>query len=187
MDNRIMIDDKLDNNQDPGRHNRFFELFLNAQNRIYGFLYVMLHNRDDVEDILQETASSMWEHFDKYQDKTDFAAWGIAIARNKAINFIKKNARSRPQLSDDVYSQIMAIEVNAKDDLSERTDALMRCTQKLKDLDRKVLLLRYNQDVSMKKIAQILGRSSTGIYHTMSRIHTLLQECVFKALKANQG
>lgn len=147
----------------------------------------MIHNRSDVEDLLQETISSMWEHFDKYQDGTNFTAWGIAIARNKALNFIKKNARSRPQLSDDVYSKIVEIETEGKDDLSERTDALRKCCEKLKDVDRKILSLRYRKDVSMKKIAQVLGRSTTGIYHTMARIHSLLQECVDRTLCGKQG
>lgn len=136
---------------------------------------------------MQETISSMWEHFDKYQDGTNFTAWGIAIARNKALNFIKKNARSRPQLSDDVYSKIVEIETEGKDDLSERTDALRKCCEKLKDVDRKILSLRYRKDVSMKKIAQVLGRSTTGIYHTMARIHSLLQECVDRTLCGKQG
>ena len=179
--------DEFDKIEDSSRHDRFFGLFLNAQNRIYGFLYVMIHNRDDVEDLLQETVSSMWEHFDKYEDGTDFSAWGITIARNKAINFIKKNARSRPQFSDDVYSKIMEVEVEAKSDLPERTDALKECCEKLKDKDRKILSLRYGQDVSMKKIAQLLGRSKTGIYHTMARIHAVLEECVRRTLCAKQG
>ena len=173
---------KSDEVNDSTRHDRFFRLFLNAQNRIYGFLCVMVHNRNDAEDLLQETASSMWEHFDKYQDGTDFAAWGIAIARNKAFNFIKKNARSRPQMGGDVYRKIAELEVQEKDDLSERTDALKKCLEKLKEVDRKVLLLRYEQDISMKKIAQTIGRSTTGIYHTIARIHSILQECICRTL-----
>lgn len=182
-----MAIDEFGKTEDSGRHDRFFRLFLGSQDRIYGFLFVMIHNRSDVEDLLQETISSMWEHFDKYQDGTNFTAWGIAIARNKALNFIKKNARSRPQLSDDVYSKIVEIETEGKDDLSERTDALRKCCEKLKDVDRKILSLRYRKDVSMKKIAQVLGRSTTGIYHTMARIHSLLQECVDRTLCGKQG
>jgi RNA polymerase sigma-70 factor (ECF subfamily) len=182
-----MTIDEFNNTEESSRHNRFFELFLSSQDRIYGFLYVLLHNRNDAEDILQETISSMWEHFDKYQDGTDFSAWGIAIARNKAINFIKKNARSRPQLSDDVYTKIMEIEAKEKKDISEHIDALKKCCDKLKRIDRKILSLRYKKDVSMKKIAQVLGRSTTGIYHTMARIHSILQECVNRTLCGKQG
>jgi RNA polymerase sigma-70 factor (ECF subfamily) len=177
-----MAIDEFDKTEESSRHDRFFRLFLSSQDRIYGFLFVMIHNRNDVDDLLQETISSMWEHFDKYQAGTNFTAWGITIARNKALNFIKKNVRSRPQLSDDVYSEIVEIETEGKDDLSERTDALRKCCEKLKDIDRKILSLRYRKDVSMKKIAQVLGRSTTGIYHTMARIHSLLQECVDRTL-----
>ena len=76
-----VLESNLDNFNGPGGHKRFFEFFLNAQPRIYGFLYAMIHNRADVEDLLQETVTSMWENFDKYQDGTDFSAWGIVIAK----------------------------------------------------------------------------------------------------------
>lgn len=181
------MDGKIDNIGGSGGHKRFFELFLNAQPRIYGFLYVMIHNRADVEDLLQETVTSMWENFDKYQEGTDFSTWGIAIARNKAINFIKKNSRSRSHLSEDVYNMIAEHEDQGKTDYTEHAEALEQCSKKLNELDRKIISLRYKDEISMKKIAQMLGRSSTGIYHTMARIHTLLQECIRRTLDLKQG
>ncbi|MCF7954384.1 MAG: sigma-70 family RNA polymerase sigma factor [Phycisphaerae bacterium] len=181
------MESKFDNINGPNGHKRFFELFLNAQPRIYGFLYVMIHNRADVEDILQETVTGMWENFDKYQEGTDFSAWGIAIARNKAINFIKKNSRSRPQLSEDVYKMIAEHEAQGKTDYTEHAEALEQCSRELSERDQKILSLRYKEEISMKKIAQMLGRSSTGIYHTMARIHTVLQECIRRTLDLKQG
>lgn len=181
------MESECDNTNGPGGHKRFFGLFLNAQPRIYGYLYVMIHNRADVEDLLQETVTSMWENFGKYQEGTDFSAWGIAIARNKAINFIKKNSRSRPQLSEDVYNMIAEHESQGKPDYTEHAEALEQCSKKLNESDRKILSLRYEQEISMKKIAQTLGRSSTGIYHTMARIHTLLHECICRTLALKQG
>ena len=181
------MEGEFDNINGPGGHKRFFELFLNAQPRIYGFLYVMIHNRADVEDILQETVTSMWENFDKYHEGADFSAWGIVIARNKAINFVKKNSRSRPHLSEDVYNMIAEQESQEKTDYTEHAAALDQCSKKLNESDRKIIFLRYQDEISMKKIAQTLGRSTTGIYHTMARIHTLLQECIRRTLDLKQG
>lgn len=181
------MESEFDNNNGPGGHKRFFEHFLNAQPRIYGFLFVMIHNRADVEDVLQETVTSMWENFDKYQDGTDFSAWAITIARNKAINFIKKNSRARSQFSEDVYNMIVEHEVQDRTGYKEHAEALEKCRRKLNELDRKILSLRYKEEISMNKIAQTLGRSTTGIYHTMARIHTLLQECIRRTLDIKQG
>lgn len=184
-DETVLVD-KFENINGSGGHKRFFELFLSAQPRIYGFLYAMIHNRADVEDILQETVTSMWENFDKYQEGTGFSAWGIAIARNEAFNFIKKNSRSRPQLSEDVYNIISELEAQDRTDYTEHAEALEQCCEKLTDKDRKIILLHYKEEISMKKIARMLGRSSTGIYHTMARIHTVLQECISRTLNLTQ-
>lgn len=187
LGDQAVLKSKIGNFNSPDGHKRFFELFLNAQPRIYGFLFLMVHNRADVEDILQETVTSMWENFDNYREGTDFSAWGIAVARNKAINFVKKNSRSRPQLSEDVYNMIAEHEVQGRIDYTEHAEALDQCSRKLSERDRKILSLRYKEEISMKKIAQMLGRSSTGIYHTMARIHTVLQECIRRTLKLKQG
>lgn len=172
--------------QNTERHRLFFQLYGSCQNRLHGFLFMMVHSESDAEDLLQETAATMWEQFDKFEQGTNFAAWGMTIARYKTINFMKKNARTRPHLSEHLYERIAELESREKEDMTDREDALKRCITKLKELDRKFLTLRYEQNTGMKKIAEMFGRSTTGIYHTMARIHSALYECIQKALKAGE-
>lgn len=173
--------DFRDRQRPVSRHELFFKLYGNCQNRLYVFLYMMVHNENDAEDLLQETVTSLWERFDKFRPDSNFTAWAMTIARRKAINFLKKNARSRPHLSDGFYQQIADLEIE-EDDLSERSEALKHCLKRLREIDRRLLLMRYERNISMVKIAEIFGRSTNGIYHTMSRIHSVLRQCIHRLL-----
>ena len=61
---------------------------MSSQSRIYAYILMLVHNHNDAEDLLQETASILWEKFDEYIPEKSFAAWAVGIARNKIYNFI---------------------------------------------------------------------------------------------------
>ena len=166
------------NSEDKIRNKEFFKLYGQCQDRVYSFLCMLVHNESDAEDLLQDTAASMLENFDDFKAGSNFTAWAMTIAKNKAFNFIKRNSRVRPMLSDDIYD--LLVEAEEKDDevFDERASCLQKCFGKLNEQDRDLLMKRYYQEYPMKKIAEILGRSKTGIYHTLARIHTLLHKCV---------
>ncbi len=160
------------------RNREFFRLYGQCQNSIFSILFMLVHNEADAEDLLQDTAATMLERFDQYEQGTNFRAWAMTIARNKALNFLKRNSRVRPLLNSDIYERIAELEIREDEQFSERASALQKCFNKLEATDRNILQMRYQQDYSMKKISELLGRSKTGIYHTMARIHSLLYRCV---------
>ena len=173
-----------DSHKNTDTNRIFFQLYGNCQNRIFGFLLMMVHNENDAEELLQETAAAMWEKFDNFEQGTNFTAWAITIARHKAINFLRKKTRLRPLLSDDIYKRISELEAKEEEDNSDRASALKKCMKTLKDSDQKLLQMRYEYEMSMSNIAELFGRSKIGIYQTLARIHNLLYLCIKKTMKA---
>ena len=54
--------------------------------------------------------------------------------------------------------------------------------KKMKDLDRKMLSMHYEDGLTYIKIAEQLNLSKTGIYKVMARIHGILQNCIKQTL-----
>jgi RNA polymerase sigma-70 factor, ECF subfamily len=63
----------------------FLGLFLKAQRRIFAYIFTLLPNRTDAEDVLQEVSKLMWERFDEADPPGDFVAWGCRIAFYKVM------------------------------------------------------------------------------------------------------
>ena len=55
-------------------------LLTQHQRRIFAYIYTLVPNRTDAEDILQETSLIICEKFHDFKPGTDFVAWACQIA-----------------------------------------------------------------------------------------------------------
>lgn len=163
--------------RDNPEYKTYICLLATNQRRIYGFIYAMVPNHSISDDIMQETTLRMWEHFDKFQEGTNFAAWGIRIARNLVMQYYQK--QKRKGLTFDIEALENLIDQSdvfeSKDD---QIEALRGCYKKLKDHERKLLEMRYIQGDSIRKIAEHVNLTTSHLYRVIARIHNVLLKCI---------
>ena len=157
---------------------QFFRLYNGAQKRVYSYLLMLVHNHNDAEDLLQETASILWEQFHKFDKQRSFAAWAIGIARNKALDFLKSKRNSRPLFSDEFYDDVSKLAELESENTDKRFKALRNCVKKLSTLDQNIINLRFEKGFPVKKLSQDSGYSVDAIYKRISRIYVVLRQCV---------
>lgn len=167
---------------DSQKHIRFFQSYNGVHTSLYSFLLVVVHNKEDAEELLQETAAVLWEKFDSFQEGTHFGAWAIQIAKYKAMEFLRKNKRTRMIFDDAIYQAISEEAEKTPPEMSHYVQALNKCLGRLVEQDQKLLQLRYRKNLSIKRIAQMMGRSRSGLYQTYSRIFDLLRCCIQKKI-----
>lgn len=160
----------------------FFRLYNSAQKRIYAYLLMLVHNHNDAEDLLQETASILWEQFDKYDKGESFAAWAVGIARNKALDFLKSKRMTRPLLNDDFYSDVSRLAESECHNTDNRLAALRNCIKKMSAQNQRLIHLRFEKGIPVKKISQMSEHSAEVIYKKMSRIYSALHHCINRIL-----
>ena len=162
----------------PTATRRFFQLFMESQNRIYAYILVFVPHGPDADDIMQETATVMWERFETFTPGTDFPSWAKKIAYHKILDYRKKRACRRVVFSDDLVD-LLALEAEAiLKQASPRLEALKFCLRRLSQKDRSLIHLHYEEGVTIKNIAERADRSVQGLYKVMVRIHNRLRECV---------
>ncbi|HML74688.1 MAG TPA: sigma-70 family RNA polymerase sigma factor [Anaerohalosphaeraceae bacterium] len=160
----------------------FIELYSREQKKIFLYVLNMVHHWSDAEDIMQQTAAEMWRMFDHFEAGTNFASWGIAIARYRILDYRKKQQSKGLFLSLDVYEKITQIMSENERHYEQRKNALQGCLNKLKDADRRKLSMHYDAGLHYNQIAEQLNISKTGIYKIMARIHANLQKCIRQTL-----
>jgi RNA polymerase sigma-70 factor (ECF subfamily) len=169
--------------KNPDLRDGFLQLFTKNQSRIYGYIISLVGNLNDSEDIFQEAASAMWHNYDKYQQGTDFAAWGIRIARNKVIDYVRKLKRNKVFYSDETLRLISDYQDSQSQLRERRVKALEECLSKLSAEDQTLVRMRYSQHATTKSVADRFGRSVGGLYKTFSRIHVILYRCIQQQLE----
>ena len=171
-------------------HSESFESLLNEHERaLRAYVYHLIPHAADAQDILQETRLAMWNAFDQYKPGTHFSAWSKKVAYYRVLAFRKKKSVESRRLifSDacmeylsetyhDAESGISAEAVKlAQEDQSSR---LQQCLSRLKDHQKKLIAMRYQDECEIDEIAQSINKSSTATYRALSRVRLSLRKCL---------
>ena len=162
-------------------HEAFIRLLTANHKRIHGFIRAVVPRWSDADDIMQETVMTMWRKFEEFESGTNFAAWGIAIARYAIQKFRSKSA-TRLAFSDEALERIFSHYTVMLQDMDERVEALEHCVTLLKERDRQLVRMRYEQGLRAGAMAERMGLSVHGVYKAMQRIHNMLLRCVRRRL-----
>ncbi|MCG8583835.1 MAG: sigma-70 family RNA polymerase sigma factor [Pirellulales bacterium] len=171
-----MSSNPTDERADIGR------LFVQNERRIYGFIRSVVVDRAAAEDILQETASVIWQKSSDFRPGSNFLAWSLAIARLQVKRYQRQNRRDHLVFDDAFLTQVEDQTVADGDRLGEVGDALASCVAKLDANDRELLEQRYAVDQSTATLAKRLGRPYSSVYNALARIRRKLAECIQRTL-----
>ncbi|MBI9018314.1 MAG: sigma-70 family RNA polymerase sigma factor [Phycisphaerae bacterium] len=164
------------------RGQRFMQLYLAHERRLYGFLMSMVPNWADVDELKQEVAAIMWNKFDNFEEGTDFNAWALTIARYQIMNYRKKKKNQRLRFNDEILESIESKAEKATESVDYRSEALHICVDNLKDKEKQLLNLRYEPDHDTAEIANRVSRTVPAVYKALNRIHAKLLECIKRRL-----
>lgn len=164
------------NRTDP-EYKLYIRLLTANQRRIYGFIYAIVPNHPASDDIMQETTLFMWEHFDQFKEGTNFAAWGISIARNIVMQYCRNQKRSHLTFDFNAMENLVS-QSDICDSNDAAIEALRHCFKKLRSGDQKLLEMRYVYGDSVQKIAESVNRTTSHLYRVMAMIHKLLLKCI---------
>ena len=168
------------------KYERFLRLYQANQDRIFRFIVTLLPNYSASEDVMQDTMLVMWRKFDQFEQGTNFAAWGMKIARFNIAKFFRTNPSAVVRFEDQALEHILEQEANFEPVENRYLEALESCVRKLQSNNREILSLRYNDNMKIAEIADKIGKPLQTMYKNFSRIHHSLYECIERTLRAEE-
>jgi RNA polymerase sigma-70 factor (ECF subfamily) len=157
---------------------RLMALMTRHQRQIFSYIYALVPNRYDAEDLLQETSVVICEKFNEFEEGTDFVAWACQIAYWRIRYSRQKYARSKVVFDQQIVDAIAQTASEMAEELDERHVALSHCLQKLHSRDRELLLTRYEPGCGVEEAARRSGRTLQTAYKALARLRKLLLDCV---------
>lgn len=160
-----------------GEHNMPAEQHLEQLMNQYGdaifrmcFLYLKDYHL--AEDATQDTFIKAMKSYDLFQNKSSEKTWLTRIAINCCKNIMRtkwfRNARYN-------YEENMSnATVSPIENLLER-DSISTTIMRLNENDRKIIILYYYQELSMKEIADIIGKSENTTIQRLNRARKKLK------------
>lgn len=132
-----------------GDEDAFAIFYQSAYKSVFGFLYSYVNDRTASEDLLQDTFIKVKEKAYTYKEGTNAFAWVLQIAKNTAIDYLRKENRiKKEELNETVVGTL------AK---PERDFYIHDAINKyLEDGERQIFILHAVYGYKNKEIAQIL-------------------------------
>lgn len=157
-----------------GDEEAFEELYKNSSRGVYAFLYSYLGNKEDTEDALQDTYLKVRYNILHYKSGTDGRAWVLEIAKNTALNELRRKSSNRTEeLDARVTSPTFAYE----GDTSGVTYAMQKV---LTEEERQIIVLHVLWGYKHREIAKMLnvptGTITSKYKRAVEKLKTFLKE-----------
>src|SRR5262245_41534948 len=133
----------------------FARLVESYYDRLYRWLYHLGHDRHLAEDLTQESFLKAFAALAKFQAGSNFRAWLFRIAHNSFINQRRAAKRQRETLPDDLPGREQG-PLERVEHSEERT-LLAQAVTRLPSDFRAAFLLRVEEELSFRQIANVLG------------------------------
>ena len=145
----------------------------------------MLKNKEDAEEVAQDTFLKAFNGLSNFKGESKFSTWLYRIAYHRSLDCIKKNQRQLPTSDlpiEDIRS--LAVVDNSLDALEqkERRQQIKEAIEALSGDDSVLLTLHYFQELSIKEIARIVGKSEGAIKVNLHRSRKRLAKILEKKL-----
>jgi RNA polymerase sigma-70 factor (ECF subfamily) len=162
------------------------DLVERCQHRLVRYLLYLIGRQDYAEDLAQETWIRVLQRGSQYDGRQRFDPWLFAIARNLAIDYLRKKRKGVETASlpnDPDAMLLLPTSGPSPFEAAARNEDAIRLAGKLHTLSplyREALLLRFQEDLSLAEIAQVLGAPLTTvtsrIYRGLAALRSAFEE-----------
>ena len=179
----ILLRKALDHNDQQA----YAELMSLYRDSIYYMLVRMVKNKDDAEDLTLMTFGKAFRYLDKYTPKYAFSTWLYRIALNNSIDFLRVKNNMPHYFDEDLYTNSATSIIDQSEDNLQRTpeeevidkqrlQLLRAAVSELPDKYRKVIELRYYEDLAYEEIAERLGLTLSNVKIQIMRAKQMLAQ-----------
>lgn len=157
-----------------GDHDAFYKLYKLYCKSMYNVSYRIVNDRDEAEDVLQESFISAFRNLTKYRGDAPFGAWLKRIVVNKAINQLKKRRAFPLSGREEVEDKIESFDPLEKFPYS--VEQVRDAIEKLPDGYRSVLTLYLIEGYDHQEIGEILSITESTSKSQFNRSKKKLRE-----------
>ncbi len=131
---------------------------------VYNFVSSFSNKNQDAQDITQETFIKVWKKIDKYDQNYSLRTWIFAIARNTALDWLKKKkcisfSDFENEEGDNPVIDSLTDQTSLMDELINKVDKeekVLEIINNLPPIYKEVIILKYNYEYTFEEISKIV-------------------------------
>lgn len=163
----------------------FDRLYNRYIGKVYGKCISLLKDQVMAEDAAQEIFVKIFLNLAKFNRRSKFSTWVYSISYNYCIDFIRKSKKAK---------NLFSSEENEGKDLPEEVDDRLLIEMEISRLkivldelpvdDKAVLLMKYQEELSIREISEIIGKTESAVKMKIKRAKYKSQQ-IYKKIFTN--
>lgn len=158
----------------------FQELYDKYHQDLFQFLFYMVRNREQAEDLVQEVYIKVLKAYDRFEGKSSEKTWLFSIARHVAIDHFRKQKGWKQRLLEtfDWNTQQVKDHQPLPEEIALQNDeikVMYQCLDQVTVDQRAVIILRFMQSLSITETAEALGWTESKVKTTQHRALKILK------------
>ena len=149
----------------------FAALVKEQKSTIYSICYMFSKDKDEIDDLFQETLIHLWQGFEKFRNESKVETWVYRVTMNTCISMDRQAKRRGERIP--LAVDIDLFDENDKD--MEQVQMLYKRIQKLGLFDRAIIML-WLENLSYDEIGEIVGISAKNVSVRLVRIREQLKK-----------
>lgn len=147
------------------------------------YIASLINNKSDVDDILQETATSIWQHYEERDMGKPFLPWALAFAFNAVRNYRHKQKTREKYFTDELLENMIVVQEKHQSELGAQGLMMQAAIRRLSERERLLIEHRYSSGGTIQDLAQKLGEKPDALYKQLQRIREKLLKTIRLEMK----
>jgi len=143
----------------------FSQLYRRYAGRVFAKCISMLADHGMARDATQDVFIKILLNLSKFTEQSSFSTWVYSVTYNYCIDLIRKKKKNILIFTEDIGRVSTASEVEIPDSviLEMETNRLEKVMDNLPVGDKAILDMKYTEDMSIKEIGEVLGKTESAI------------------------
>lgn len=155
----------------------FKRLFLPLHPKLYRIAYILVEDKADAEDILQEAYYKLWTKREELADIRNPEAFCVTLIKNLCLDFLRSPQRRRRQEEIEEADRFEIASSPEKElEIQDKIGWMRRLINQLPANQKQVVKLYGIKECSLDEIEQITGLTAVNIRVLLSRARKSLRE-----------
>lgn len=148
----------------------FALLYERYSSKIFSKCLTLLQNEAQAEDATQEIFTKIFLNLARFQEKSKFSTWVYSITYNYCIDYIRRQKKDTTVFSDEMErAPDLADEVPDEELYQMEVGQLKQVLQSLPVADSSILLMKYQDEMSIKDIAEAVDKTESAVKMQIKR------------------
>ncbi|MFN0201653.1 MAG: RNA polymerase sigma factor [Bacteroidia bacterium] len=161
-----------------GKTDVFSVLYERYSDKVYRKCLSFEKDRDSAHDLVHDVFLKVFLQLSKFEARARFSTWLYSITYNYCVEQHRKRAKMPSQDIDDNPELAVFDDDDDLEIFEVRATALKKAMEKVSPEDKAILLLKYQEDASIKELMELLNVSKSAVKMRLSRARQRAKEII---------